>query len=75
MQEERWEEDAKLMAQPSSAAQVQDLVLRGSDGMPSLATSLSSVADLIKGHVDAATANGVRWGGGVGTDRCLVTLP
>jgi hypothetical protein len=48
------------MARRSFAAQVQDLVLRGSDGMPSLATSLSSVADLIKGRVDAATANGVR---------------
>jgi hypothetical protein len=60
MQEERWEEDTKLMARRSFAAQVQDLVLRGSDGMPSLATSLSSVADLIKGRVDAATANWFR---------------
>jgi hypothetical protein len=46
----------------TSAAQVQDLVLESIDGPSSLAASLSMVAEQLKGRIDAAATNGVRWG-------------
>jgi hypothetical protein len=61
MQEEQREAIIELEALQSSTAQVWDMVLKGSDGMSSLARSLSSAADLIEGRVDAAVANGVHW--------------
>jgi hypothetical protein len=58
----RREADATLEASQALAARIQDLVLGGDDGLSSLAASLSSVVELLEGHVDAAAANGVRWG-------------
>jgi hypothetical protein len=46
----------------TSAARVQDLVLDRTDGTSSLAASLSTAAERLKGQVDATAANGVRWG-------------
>jgi hypothetical protein len=54
--------EAELKALWSSATWVQDLVLGGSNGTPPLAASVSSATDLIEGHVDAMTKNGVLWG-------------
>jgi hypothetical protein len=44
------------------ATRVRDLVLKRSSEVPSLATALSSIVDLIEGRVDAAAANEVHWG-------------
>jgi hypothetical protein len=41
---------------------VQDLVLGSADGPSSLAASISVATELLKGWIDAAAANGVRWG-------------
>jgi hypothetical protein len=54
----------ELRALWSSATRIWDLVLKGSDITSSLVVSLSTVADLIEGHVDATAANGVHWGPG-----------
>jgi hypothetical protein len=48
----------------SSATRIGDLVLERSDEMPSLAVTLSSTVEQIKGRIDAAAANGVHWGPG-----------
>jgi hypothetical protein len=65
----RWEVDAELEALRTSAAWVQDLVLDWADGPSSLVASLSTVAELLGGRVDAAAANGVH----EGTRSALVT--
>jgi hypothetical protein len=62
VQDEHQEADAKLKVLWSSSTWVRDLVLKRSNKTSSLATSLSSAADLIEGHVDVAAANGVHWG-------------
>jgi hypothetical protein len=54
--------DADLEALRTSVAQVWDLVLDSIDGPSSLAASLSMMAELLKGQIDAAAANGVHWG-------------
>jgi hypothetical protein len=64
-----WEVDAELEALWTSATWVQDLVLHNVDGPSSLAASLSTVAELLEGRVDASAANGVRYG----TRSALVT--
>jgi hypothetical protein len=51
-----------LEALRSSAARVHDLVLDDIDGSSSLATSMSMVAEWLKGQIDATTANRVHWG-------------
>jgi hypothetical protein len=61
-QEEHREVVVELRALRSSATQVWDLVLRGSDETSSLAVSLSSATDLIKGCIDAVASNEVHWG-------------
>jgi hypothetical protein len=61
--------DAELEALWTSVARVWDLVLDNIDGPSSLAVSLSMVAELLEGQIDATTANGVRWG----TRSTLVT--
>jgi hypothetical protein len=58
----RWEVDAELEALRASAMRVQGLVLGGADGPSSLAASVSMAAELFEGQIDAAIANGVRWG-------------
>jgi hypothetical protein len=45
------------------------LVLENTDGLSSLAASLSTVVELLEGRVDAVTTNRVRWG----TRSVLVT--
>jgi hypothetical protein len=58
-----WREvETKLEALRSSTTQVWDLVLGGTDGSSLLATSMSTVAELLESCIDAAAANGVRWG-------------
>jgi hypothetical protein len=74
MHEEHREAIIELRALQSSTTRVRHLVLRGSDETSSLATSLSSAADLIEGRINVAATNGVHWGL-VGTDCRLVTLP
>jgi hypothetical protein len=44
------------------AVRVQDLVVGSADGPSSLAASMSTAAELVEGRIDAAAANGVRWG-------------
>jgi hypothetical protein len=51
-----------LEAMRFSAARVQDLRLGNVDGLSSLATSMSVVADWLMGRIGAATANVVCWG-------------
>jgi hypothetical protein len=58
----RREADAELEALWTSVAWVRDLVLESADGPSSLAASLSTVAELFKGWIDAATTDGVHWG-------------
>jgi hypothetical protein len=58
----RWEVDAELEALQTSTARVWGLVLGSTDGPSSLATSMSVAAELLKGRIDAAAANGVHWG-------------
>jgi hypothetical protein len=55
-----WREvDADLEALRTLATWVRDLVLDRVDMPSSLAASLSTVAELLEGHVDTETANGV----------------
>jgi hypothetical protein len=61
--------DTELEALWTSVARVWDLVLDNIDGPSSLAVSLSMVAELLEGQIDATTANGVCWG----TRSALVT--
>jgi hypothetical protein len=49
-------------APQSSATRVQVPMLGRFDETPSLAVVLSPSAKLVKGHVNAATINGVYWG-------------
>jgi hypothetical protein len=58
----RWVADTELEALRSSTARVRDLVLERADRPSSLVTSLSSAEELLKGHIDAVTSYGVRWG-------------
>jgi hypothetical protein len=58
----RREAEVELEALRSSAARVWDLVLSGADGSSLLATSLSTVVELLKTQIDATSANGVCWG-------------
>jgi hypothetical protein len=51
----------ELQALRSSATRVWDHVLERSNEMPSLMVGLSSTAEQIMGHVDAAAANRVHW--------------
>jgi hypothetical protein len=53
------EAEAELKALWSSAARVRDIVLKRSGGTSFLVASLSSVAELLEGRIDATTANGV----------------
>jgi hypothetical protein len=57
-----WQEaDAELEVLQTSTARVWDL-LGSVDGSSSLAASMSVVAELLEGWINAAPANGVRWG-------------
>jgi hypothetical protein len=58
MHDEHREAVIELRALQSSATQVWDLVLKRSNEASTLAVSLSSATDLIKGSIDAAVANG-----------------
>jgi hypothetical protein len=58
----RWEAVAELEALRTSAARVPDLVLDNTDGPSSLPASKLAVVELLEGRIDAATANGFRWG-------------
>jgi hypothetical protein len=53
--------DVKLEALWTSAAWVRELVLDNDDGPSSLGASLSVAVELLKGRVNTAAANGVRW--------------
>jgi hypothetical protein len=44
------------------ATRVRDLALERPSEAPSLVVVLSSTANLIEGHIDAAATNGVHWG-------------
>jgi hypothetical protein len=55
------EANIELEALWNSATRVWDLVLEQVDGPSSLAVSLSSAAELLKGRIDVATANRIRW--------------
>jgi hypothetical protein len=54
--------DAELEALWTSAARVWDFVLDSIDGPSSLVVSLSMVAELLEGPINAAAINRVRWG-------------
>jgi hypothetical protein len=54
--------NAEPEALRTSATQVRDLVLDGADRPSSLAASLSTVAEMLEGHVDVMAAKGVCWG-------------
>jgi hypothetical protein len=54
--------DIDLEALWNSSTRVRDLVLEQADGPSSLVAALSSVAELLKGHIDAAGANRACWG-------------
>jgi hypothetical protein len=54
--------DAELEALRTSATRVRDLVLGGTNGPSSRATSMSAIAEQLEGRINAATANGARWG-------------
>jgi hypothetical protein len=54
----RWEADAELEALWSLAARVRDMVLGGADGPSSLATSMSSAAELLESWINAIATNG-----------------
>jgi hypothetical protein len=55
-----WREaDAELEALRTLTVQIRDLVLDTADGLSCLAASMSTVVELLEGHIDAATANGV----------------
>jgi hypothetical protein len=55
----RREVDAELEALWILVARVQFLVLGNTDGLSSLAASMSTVAKLLKGRINVAAANGV----------------
>jgi hypothetical protein len=57
-----WEVDAWLEARRTSVARVRDLVLGSTVGPSSLAASMSMAAELLKGRIDTAAANGVYCG-------------
>jgi hypothetical protein len=57
-----WEADAWLEARRTSVARVRDLVLGSTVGPSSLAASMSMAAELLKGRIDTAAANGVYCG-------------
>jgi hypothetical protein len=44
------------------AARVRDLLLDNADGLSSLATSLSTIVELLEGRIDVVAANEVHWG-------------
>jgi hypothetical protein len=52
----------ELEALLTSTMHVRDLVLDNTDGLSSLAASMSTVVELLEGRIDAAAANGVHWG-------------
>jgi hypothetical protein len=54
----------ELQALHSLSTHIRDLVLERSDEIPSLVVALSLTVEQIKGHVDAAAANGVHGGPG-----------
>jgi hypothetical protein len=54
--------DTELEALQTSATRVQDLVLDSIDGPSSLVVSLSMVAELLEGRIDATATNRVCWG-------------
>jgi hypothetical protein len=58
----RREADAELETIRSSMARVWDLVLERANGLSSLATSLSSMVELLEDCIAVAIANGVRLG-------------
>jgi hypothetical protein len=53
---------AELEALRSLASRIQDLVMGDVDRTALLATSMSAVAELHEGWIDAAVSNAVRWG-------------
>jgi hypothetical protein len=58
----RWQTNAELVAQRTSAAQVRVLVLHGAKGLSSLAASQSMAVELLEHCVDTTVINGVHWG-------------
>jgi hypothetical protein len=56
-----WEADVELEALQTSATQVRDLVLGSTNGLSSLATSMSVPVELLEGRIDATAANGACW--------------
>jgi hypothetical protein len=63
LKETAWPEaEAELEALWSSVTQVWYLVQGSVNGLSSLATSMSAVAELLGNRIDAAATNGIRWG-------------
>jgi hypothetical protein len=58
----QWEVDAELEALRTLAVRVWDFVLGRADGPSSLAASMSTAVELLKGRIDATITNGVRCG-------------
>jgi hypothetical protein len=58
----RREVDVELEALWTLATRFWDLVLGSVDGPSSLAASMPTVAELLKGQIDAVAANRVHWG-------------
>jgi hypothetical protein len=58
----RREVDAELEALLTAVARVRDLVLDNTDGLSSMAAFVSAVVELLKGRINTAATNGVRWG-------------
>jgi hypothetical protein len=71
----RWEVGIELEALWGSAAQVWDLVLERADWMFSLGASLSSMAELLEGRIDAVVTNRVHWGTGLALAATLSHFP
>jgi hypothetical protein len=74
MQDEHQEEAIELRALQSSTTRVQDLAPKGYDETSSQAALLSSIVDLLEGHVDAAASNVSIGGGPIRADHRLVIL-
>jgi hypothetical protein len=53
--------DAELETLRTSAVRVQDFMLGSANGSSSLAASISTVTELLKGQISTATTDGVCW--------------
>jgi hypothetical protein len=63
LEQPTWREaEAELEDQWSLATRVRDMVLGNVDRSSLMVASVSMVTEQLEGRIDAATANGVRWG-------------